>query len=158
MIFKLQKLVTTLGAGKEAYCTILGEGKEAYCNKTGAGKEAYFTKTGAGKGYLLLLIKSKKSDRLASKASWSRVSGEGSQSSLARELEWRQYRFWVFGEGIVILPTLVNLCDHHWTFFLQNNLEQEDQQESLPDPDHQVEILLTVQMLKKRTNRTIISK
>ena len=41
MIFQLQKLVTILGAGKEAYCT-----------KTGAGKEAYCTKTGAGKGYL----------------------------------------------------------------------------------------------------------
>ena len=119
MIFKLQKLVTTLSAGKEAYCTILGAGKEAYCTilvagkeayctKTGAEKEAYCTKTGTRKGYLLLFIKSKKSDKLASKASWSRVSGEGSQSSLARELEWRQYKVRVFREGIDILPTLLN--------------------------------------------------
>ena len=114
MIFQLKKLVTKTGAGKEAYCT----------------------KTGAGKGYLWLLIKSKQSGKLASKASWSRVSGEGSQSSLARELEWRQYKVRVFGEGIEILPTLFNLCDYHWTFFSQNNLEQDDQQESLPDPDH----------------------
>ena len=109
MIFQLKKLVTKTGAGKEAYCT-----------KTGAGKEAYCTKTGAGKGYLWLLIKSKNSGKLASKASWSRVSGEGSQSSLARELEWRRYEVRVFGEGIKILPTLFKLCDYHWTFFSQN--------------------------------------
>ena len=46
MIFQLQKLVTILGAGKEAYCTKTGAGKETYFTKTGAGKEAYCTKTG----------------------------------------------------------------------------------------------------------------
>ena len=78
MIFKLQKLFTTLGAGKEAYCIILGAGKEAYCTKTGAGKEANCTKTGVGKGYLWLLVKSKHYGKLASKASQSRFGGEGS--------------------------------------------------------------------------------
>ena len=44
MIFQLQKNVTNLGAGKEAYCTKKSAGKEAYCTKRVAGKEAYCTK------------------------------------------------------------------------------------------------------------------
>ena len=51
MIFQIKKLVTKIGAGKEAYCIKTGAGKEPHCTKTGAGKEAYCTKTGAGKGY-----------------------------------------------------------------------------------------------------------
>ena len=73
------------------------------------GKEAYCTKTGAGKGYLWLLIKSKQSDKLASKVSCNRVGSEGSQSSLAAlELEWRQYKVRVFGEGdsIYVITTV----------------------------------------------------
>ena len=64
MIFQLQKLVTILGAGKEAYCTKTGAGKEAYCTQTGAGKEAVCTQTGAGKGYFWLLVKSKQCGKL----------------------------------------------------------------------------------------------
>ena len=56
MISQLQKLVTFLGAGREAYCTIIVAGKEVYCTKTGAGKEAYCTILGAGKGYLWILV------------------------------------------------------------------------------------------------------
>ena len=89
MIFQLKKLVTKTGGGKEAYCTKTGAGKEAYCTKTGAGKEAYCIKTGAGKGYLWILVQAKQCGKLASKASQSRVGGEDSKSSLARELWWR---------------------------------------------------------------------
>ena len=89
MIFQLKKQVTKTGAGKEAYCTKTGAGKEAYCTKRGAGKEAYCTKTGAGKGYLWILVQAKQCGKLALKASQSRVGGEDSKSSLARELGWR---------------------------------------------------------------------
>ena len=80
-----------------------------------------------------LLVKSKQCGKLASKASQSRVGGEGSQSSLAREVWWRQYKIRVLRAGIEILPTSFNLCGHHWTFLYQNYLEQDDQQETLPD-------------------------
>ena len=80
MIFQLQKLVTILGAGKEAYCTKTGAGKEAYCTKTCAGKRIY----------IFLLFKSKQCGKLASKASQSRVGGEGSQSSLDQGLSKHQ--------------------------------------------------------------------
>ena len=42
--------------------------------------------------------------------------------------------------------------------FLQNYIEQDDKQKTLPDPSYQVEILLTVQTLQKRSNRTISQK
>ena len=43
-----------------------------------------------------LLVNAKQCGKLASKASQNRVGGEGSQSSLASELWWRQYNFRVF--------------------------------------------------------------
>ena len=80
-----------------------------------------------------LLVKSKQCGKLASKASQNRAGGEGSQSSLAREVWWRQYKIRVFRAGIEILPTSFNICDHHRTFLYKNYLEQDDQQETLPD-------------------------
>ena len=91
--------------------------KKKFVIKTGAGKEAYCIKTGAGKGYLWILVQAKQCGKLALKANQSRVGGEDSKTSLARELGWIWYKVRVFGEGIEILPTSFNLCYHHWTFF-----------------------------------------
>ena len=68
--------------GKKAFFTKTGARKEAYTTILVARKEAYCTESGAGKGYFSQMIKSKQSGMLSSKASWSRVSGKGSQSSL----------------------------------------------------------------------------
>ena len=51
MIYQLQKLVTNLCVGKEAYSSILDVGKEAYYTIPGAGKQAYSTIPWAGNGY-----------------------------------------------------------------------------------------------------------
>ena len=61
-----------------------------------------------------LLIKVKQCGKLASKASQSRVGGEDSHSSLARELWWRQYQVRVFREGIEILEIRMALYWGGW--------------------------------------------
>ena len=89
MIFQLKKHVTKTGAGKEAYCTKKVREKKPIAPKQVREKDI------SG-----LLIKAKQCCKLASKGSQSRVGGEGSGSSLARELWWRQYK--VKGQNFVL--------------------------------------------------------